>query len=195
MNLVELVLAELGARGLLLGQDPALPSVVGIITGEPLRGSWWTHPQARVIYAAMSALAAHPDVLVVKLLLRKDTLVHRSLWPALLAVVTSREPWQLRGLSAPAKRLIEKIDLGDGPLRATGPPVKELRARLLANAEEVHTDSGRHELLLEAWPAWSARVGCAAMASPERARATLEAAAAALGAPPQALPWRAVRRA
>ena len=80
------VLAALGDQGLLLKQDKLVPSVVGILTGESLRTSWWSHPKARLIFSVLSELADHPDVLFTKLLWQKDTLVHRSLWPALLAV-------------------------------------------------------------------------------------------------------------
>src|SRR5262249_29115982 len=118
------VLTDLAGRGLLLEQDKTLPSVVGILTGEPVRTSWWSHPKARLIFAILSKLADHPDVLFTKLLYRKDTLVHRSLWPALLAVARAREEWQLRGLSRESRRLLEKLDRG-GSVRAVGAPVKE----------------------------------------------------------------------
>src|ERR1700686_1077364 len=110
MTPTEQVLAALTSHGLLLKQDKAIPSVVGILTGESLSTSWWSHPKGRLIFAVLSELGDHPDVLFTKLLHRKDTLVHRSLWPALLTVARSREPWQLRGLSAPATSLLEHID-------------------------------------------------------------------------------------
>jgi hypothetical protein len=189
------VLAALAHHSLLFKQDKTAPSVVGLLTGESLRTSWWSHPRANLIFAVLAYLANHPDVLVTKLLYRKDTLVHRSLWPALLAVACAREPWQLAGLSAPALRLLQRLDRGDGPIRAIGAPVKELEARLLARAHEVHTDSGHHEMELESWPAWSARTGCAALPSLPRARAVLEQATLALGAPLKALPWPAASKA
>src|SRR6266853_616566 len=75
------VLQTLVRFGLLLKQDKHLPSVVTILTGEPLATSWWSHPQSQLIFRVLSALADHPEVLVTKLLLSKDTLVHRTLWP------------------------------------------------------------------------------------------------------------------
>jgi len=186
---VESVFTALTHYGLLLKQDKAVPSVVGILTGESLRTSWWNHPKSHLIFSVLSEMSDHPEVLVTKILHRKDTLVHSSLWPALLAVACSRDPWQVRGLSAPAADLLRRIDRGD-PVRATGSAVKELELRLLAAAHEVHTDSGRHEMVLESWQAWSARVKCKAFAPCARARETLEQAATNLGAPLTALPWR-----
>jgi hypothetical protein len=78
----ERVLDALVRHGLLLKQDKAVPSVVGIITRESLRTSWWSHPQAHLIFSVLSELADHPDVLNTKLLYRKDTLIHRALWPS-----------------------------------------------------------------------------------------------------------------
>jgi hypothetical protein len=189
MLAAEPILVALAHHGLLLKQDKALPSVVGLLTGESLRTSWWSHPKANLIFAVLAHLSNHPDVLVTKLLYRKDTLVHRSLWPALLAVATARKPWQLEGLSPPALSLLQRLDRGDGPIRAIGAPVKQLEARLLAHARDIHTDSGHHEMELESWPTWSARAGTTALPSLPRATAILEHAVSALGAPLKALPW------
>jgi len=191
MLAAEPVLAALAQHGLLLKQDKSLPSVVGLLTGESLRTSWWSHPKANLIFAVLAHLSNHPDVLVTKLLYRKDTLVHRSLWPALLAVATAREPWQLDGLSPSALSLLQRLDRGDGPIRAIGAPVKQLEARLLAHAREIHTDAGHHEMELESWQSWSARSRSTARPSGPQATAILEQAVAALGAPRKSLPWPA----
>jgi hypothetical protein len=160
-----------------------------MLTGESLSTSWWSHPKGRLIFAVLSELGDHPDVLFTKLLQRKDTLVHRSLWPALLTVAQSRAPWQLRGLSAPATSLLERIGRGEGNVRATGAAVKELETRLLAVTREVHTESGRHEMLLEQWEVWAARVRCKPLRSVRHACKVIEEAVAALGAPLKTLPW------
>ena len=195
MRPADRVLAALATNGLLLTQDKTLPSVVGILTGESLRTSWWGHPKAHLIFSVLSELADHPDVLFTKLLYRKDTLVHRTLWPAVLAVGGARGQWQVQGLSADAKRLLQRLDREDGSVRATGSSVKELEARLLATAQEIHTESGRHEMALESWHAWSRRVGCSAIKSVPRARKALEGASLTLGAPFKALPWPVERAA
>ncbi len=183
------VLTALADRGILLKQDKTVPSVVGIITGESVRTSWWSHPKAHLIFAVLSELSEHPYVLFTKLLYRKDTLIHRSLWPAFLAIACTRDPWQLEGLSVQANALLGRIDRGETDVRATGAPIKELEVRLLARAHEIHTESGRHEMVAESWHTWSSRVGCVANQSPPDARRTLEQAVISLGAPLRALPW------
>lgn len=193
MRPVNLVLAALADNGLLLKQDKALPNVVGILTGESLRTSWWSHPKAHVIFSVLSELAEHPDVLVTKLLYRKDTLVHKSLWAAVFTVGSAREQWQVHELSGEAKSLLESLDKGDAVVRAVGAPVKELEARLLVTTQEIHTESGRHEMALESWRSWSRRMECTAIRSVPRARKLLEEAAVKLGAPLKSLPWTAKR--
>jgi hypothetical protein len=188
---VGLVFAALTRHGLLLKQDKSIPNVVGIVTGESLRTSWWSHPKSHLIFAVLTRLADDPRVLFAKLLDRKDTVVHSSLWPALLAVGSAREQWQTKGLSAPAAHVLRRIDRGNTEVRSTGVVAKELQIRLLATAHEVHTDSGRHELLLESWSAWSDRVGCKPIKSSADGRQILEQATVGLGAPLKALPWRA----
>lgn len=189
MSPAEEVFAALVGHGLLLKQDKTVPSVVGLITGESLRTSWWNHPKAHLIFAVLSKLSDHPDVLFTKLLYRKDTLIHRSVWPAFLAIVRTRDSWQLQGLSVDAQALLGRIDRGETEVRTAGPPVKELEVRLLARAHEIHTQSGRHEMVVEPWHTWAAQVGCVAIKSLPDARRALEQAATSLGASLRALPW------
>jgi hypothetical protein len=189
MRPVTRVLLALADKGLLLTQDKTLPNVVGILTGESLRNSWWSHPKAHLIFSVLSELADHPDVLFTKLLYRKGTLVHRSLWPAVLTVGNARDQWQVQGLSVDAKRLLKRLARGGEPIRGAGAAVKELEGRLLATTQEIHTESGRHEMALESWQAWSQRVSCNPMDSDAHARKALEDAAFRLGAPLTSLPW------
>ena len=114
----ETIYARLSDAGLLLVQDKEALNVVGLVAGETLRGSWWSHPKAHEIFAALSSLSEHPDVLFVKLLSGKVTLVHRKLWPALLAVVTEPGAWQVRRLSEPAQWLLASVAESPGALRA-----------------------------------------------------------------------------
>lgn len=189
MQTTQEVLHVLADRGLLFAQDKSLPNVVTLVTGQSLRSSWWSHPRARLIFAILSDLAQHPDVLFTKLLYGKVTLLHRRLWPPFLAVASAREPWQMRGLSPKARRLLRALEAG-GSVQASGADVKELEGHLLAHANEVHAESGRHEIRLEAWRVWSQRVGGNALPSVSQARRTLEEAVRELGAPLTALPWR-----
>jgi hypothetical protein len=188
------ILDALSRSGLLLKQDKSLPNVVTLLTGESLHTSWWSHPKGRLIFAVLSELADHPDVLFTKLLYRKVTLVHRQLWPALLAVASAGEPWQLlHGLSPSARSLLTRVNESKVPVRSSGLAVKELEIRLLVHAEEVHTESGRHETALEPWPAWGHRVGVKPLRSSILGRRRIEKAATAIGVPSSALPWPPVR--
>ncbi len=110
MPRIEMILEQLALRGMLLKQDPSLPSVVGMVTGESLRGSWWSHPHSHEIFSVLNELADHPDVLLTKLVKKKDTLVYRSLWPELMAVGSARAAWQMTGISNQAKTLLDSLE-------------------------------------------------------------------------------------
>jgi hypothetical protein len=184
------VSSVLRAKGLLLQQDKTLPSVVGLITGEALSTSWWGHPKGRTIFAVLSELADRPDVLFTKLLSGKSTLVHRRLWPALFTVGAAREPWQLDRLSLAARRVLRAVD-HETPVRATGAVARQLESRLLVVARQIHTETGRHEIVLQSWRAWAAARKCRRVRSVPAAKKMLELAASRLGATADALPWSA----
>jgi len=63
-----------------------IPSLAEEIAGGPLRGSWWSHPDGRAIFAATRAVRASPDVLVCRLVAGKISFVHARLWPALVRI-------------------------------------------------------------------------------------------------------------
>lgn len=190
-------LAELVERGVLLQADGQLASVLLLVAGEPIRGSWWSHPLAHDIYAVCEGLQDHADVTTAKLVKGKVTYVHRALWPALIAIGRAREEWQLLGLSRLAVDLLERVSASsnvrsDQP-GGLGSAARELESRLLVHVEEVHTEKGSHARSLEAWSAWAARSGVvAAKLSPAAARAALEERASALTTgthPRKLLPW------
>ena len=60
-----------------------VPSVAEAIAGEPIVGSWWSHPKAQTIFDALSSLDDSLDIRCFKLVDHKITFVHRRLWPAL----------------------------------------------------------------------------------------------------------------
>jgi hypothetical protein len=139
----------------------------------------------------------HPDVLMVKLISGKVTYIHRPLWPAIVAIGMSREPWQIDGLSKEAKALLKKTD-SLGKVEASGDAVRELEARLLVNAASLHTESGAHKKELQSWTVWakSVRLGKVKL-TPEEAKAQLESVVARLNQQFGAngtLPWQAKRR-
>ena len=176
--------------GLLLMQDKSVQSVVGIMAGAPLRSSWWSHPRSHEIFRCLSALDDNPDVLVCRLIGGKVTYVAKWLWPPFLALATSREKWQTAGLSAAARGLLKRVEAA-GAARATGDAAREPQERLLVAAEEVHTESGRHEIVLQTWDAWMAarNITPDGLPDPARAREALECAVEAIGARAEALPW------
>lgn len=61
-----------------------VPSLAAAIAGEPIRGSWWSHPRSHEIFELTQTIRARDDVLVCRLVLGRVTFVHRRLWPALV---------------------------------------------------------------------------------------------------------------
>ena len=170
---LESILSRLNDDGLLMLQDPALPSVATLVAGQPVRGSWWAHPRSHAIFRLLGQLAEHPDVLAVKLVSGKVTFLPCRYWPALLAVATAREPWQMDGLSKPAVALLREADFGVSPL-AAGAAAKQLEQRLLVHGQQVHTESGEHRTRLERWQSWAERVSCPARLSAVEGKQRLE---------------------
>lgn len=181
-------LAALRRNGLLLKSDPAFPSVATLVTGEPIRGSWWAHPAAQVIFQTLESLEEHREVLLLKLVAGKDTFVHRKLWPEILAIGSAGDAWQIAGLSEAARALRKKLAKA-GQLEVTGAAAKELELRLLARGEPFHTPTGFHAKRLESWRHWADRVGLdREPLNPQEARATIEALL-----PTAMFPWRKAR--
>jgi hypothetical protein len=163
-------LQTLRRLGLLLETDARLPSVASLIAGEPISGSWWTHPLGEKIFITLGQFADHPDIMFTKLISGKVTLVHRKLWSEILSIGTARAPWQMKGLSKSARKLLQIIDEQDSvrtdqiawPKSATAKPgeaARELERKLLIHGGQFHTETGAHAKLLERWEAWTKRVG------------------------------------
>lgn len=184
------VMEALETSGLLLVQDKQLPNVVTLVTGETMASSWWSHAKGQLIFAVLSRLEEHPDVLFCKLLREKVTLVHRRLWPAFVTIASRGEAWQTAGLSAAAQELLASVAKSTKPIVSSGPAVKELEKRLLVHAHEIHTESGKHAFAIQSWRAWSRRVHVKPLRSLAAARQEIEQAAERLGANASALPWR-----
>jgi len=196
---------ELRRLGLLPFTDPTSPSLVSIVAGAPVSGSWWGHPAGQAIYRVGEALESDPDTLLLRLWRGKQTLVDRRLWPALERVGSARATWQVTGLSAAGRRLLAQVDqaglLRSGRLgsdissRSRGSPLalRDLGERLLVLTRSVHTPSGAHALEAEGWSAWRTRVGSPRYrGSVSSARLQLEEAARQLtpGIDPRPLfPW------
>jgi hypothetical protein len=63
-----------------------VPSLAEAIAGEPIPGSWWSHPRSQEIFQLTRAIRDSEEVLVCRLVEGKITYVHRRLWPALVRV-------------------------------------------------------------------------------------------------------------
>jgi len=61
-----------------------VPSLAEAIAGGPIRGSWWAHPKAHLIFEATRAVRHSRHVLVCRVVQGKVTFVHDSLWSALI---------------------------------------------------------------------------------------------------------------
>ena len=145
------VRSELEKHGLLLVTDSALPSVAGIVVGEPIMGSWWSHPKAQAIYAVVEKLDDREDVLLTTLVLNKQTFVHARFWRDLLSVAMARDPWQMDGLSKDDRTLLQRVE-SQGEIRASRTKT-ELPSRLLVQAKNIHTETGAHAKVLQSWRA------------------------------------------
>ena len=203
-NAFQEVLQALESTGLLLLTDRLLPSVTSMVAGEPVRGSWWSHPRSHQIYAVATRLEDDPDVTTAKLVSGKVTFVHRRLWPSLLAVVRSGEPWQCRGLSAEARSLLASVETrgqlrldswlqGKRDASTSKRAAGELEKRLLVHVDEVHTESGAHSKALESWGQWARRADVDGQLEPVAGRQNLEQALAAMedcSAGSGRLPWQ-----
>ncbi len=61
-----------------------VPSLAIAIAGEPIQGSWWSHPRSHEIFELTQGIRGRDDVLVCRLVNGTVTFVHRRLWPALV---------------------------------------------------------------------------------------------------------------
>jgi hypothetical protein len=108
------VMAALVEHGMLLqsARGP-LPNVAELIAGESIKGSWWGHPQGHAIFNELQMLDESPDVVRLRLVGGKVTLVHRRLWAALVCVADHLAPKQLAALheehtASGAHRVVEQ---------------------------------------------------------------------------------------
>src|SRR5713101_344481 len=158
--------------GILLLQDQELPSIVGLFCGQRVNASWWSLPEAHDIFRCLGSLDSKTAV-ATRLIMRKVTYVHRRLWPALVTLGAAQQPWQTRALPSEARQLLARTARGESPV-AHGATARDLQDRLLVVAHEVHTPSGRHEVRLEQWGSWAARMDVEPLSSAEEARRVFE---------------------
>ena len=142
-------LAFIRKRGVVLesARGP-VPSLAQVIAGEPVRGSWWSHPKSREIFAVTRAVRDSDNVLVCRLIDGKITFVHRRLWPALVRVA-DRLPAvclsQLREVHARSGRHVTtEVPFPLGSVERPGRSSKSLGGR---GARSVRLDRIKEEAL------------------------------------------------
>lgn len=72
-----------------------IPNVPELVVGEPVRGSWWAHPEHDEIFRVLNEAMIPGDVVRTRLVGDKITLFHRRLWPALVRVADRLGPDRL----------------------------------------------------------------------------------------------------
>ena len=199
------VLQTLQKLGFLVESDPILLSVCSLITGEPIRGSWWSHRFAQRIFQVNEQLEDHPDVIITKLISGKVTFVHRSIWSELITIAKARAAWQFQKLSTPAMGLLAQVDAAGCLTSAEavwpqkenvklGDATRELEKKLLIVATQFHSESGAHQKRLQTWEHWTKeRKFKTAKISIEEAKARCEKKLASLNKRFDAdakLPWQ-----
>ena len=151
----------------------------------------------------VDAVAAHPEILTMRLVHDRRTFVHRRAWQDLLTVATARAPWQMDILPPTEADLLDILE-GEGvvaldedlgrDLDAFVPDLgRELVSRLLAkDAGPMRLPSGATVRTVESWTHWASRTDpdLRPLAAIQLAAATerLDEAARALG-PSATLPW------
>lgn len=202
-------MAELAHRGLLLVHDNVFPSLTRLTIGEPIRGSWWAHPLSNDVYMVSQHLQHSGEIAMTKLVSGKETYVHRRLWPHLVAIGIAREAWQLDGLGARAIAMLTEVDRAGSirmdqyrrthPGKETSADARTVALRMLAFADDVHTESGAHARRLTTWRSWANEheVDISSLPSAERARQEFEAIVRDSNAESSAkafLPWQSKPR-
>ena len=93
------VMAVLVEHGMLLqsARGP-IPNVAELVAGDRIKGSWWAHPKSHEIFDALGSLDDSPDVVRLRLVNGKVTLVHRRVWPALARLADRFTTKQLAAL-------------------------------------------------------------------------------------------------
>jgi hypothetical protein len=188
------VLAQLERRELLLQAGNEFASVVELVAGEPVRGSWWAHPRANLIYWVCQDLEADARVTEARLLGGKITHIWHTRWADVTSIAIARAPWQWAGVHSDGRALVERVDAADvrtneldwRHARRLGDVCRLLERRLLVKADEVHTESGRHAKVLHSWTRFWDEHDSGPLPDSESARARLEEL---VGDASTLLPW------
>ena len=141
----------MNARALLRKRGAlTLGELAEAVAGEPISGSWWSHPKGKLIFNVASALEDAKGVLACKLGGRV-TFVDEALFPALYRVVTD-EAFRARASSrvrAVAKRAAR------APVRLSPEEKRALAKTCILHISSEHTDSGAHATFARTWESWA----------------------------------------
>jgi len=119
----------------------AIPSLAEAIAGEPIIGSWWSHPRAQAIFDALSAIDDSDDIRCFKLVDKKITFVHRRFWPALVKLA------QAGILSHDRVESIQQEHMPTGEHRNFTTPFPDwVPEEVAAAAEALTIDDAREQL-------------------------------------------------
>jgi hypothetical protein len=115
---VDDLLPVLAEQGMLLesARGP-IPNGAELAAGEPIRGSWWAHEASHQIYDVLNRVTDSPDVVRLRLINGKITLVHRRVWPALALLETCFPPEALAR--------VDEVHTASGRHRAVSVPFAE----------------------------------------------------------------------
>ena len=128
--------ALIAEHGMLLQSAKGpIPNLAELVVGAPVRGSWWSHPRHDEIFRVLNEAADSPDVVRLRLVRDKVTLVHRRLWPALV---------RLQGALGPVARLaaVEESHTESGAHRSHRVPFPDwVPADVLAAGSSLTDDA------------------------------------------------------
>ena len=132
-------IAFIRQHGIVLESGPGpVPCLAQAIAGETIRGSWWSHPKGRAIFAATRGVRASRSVLVCRLVNNKVTFVHRCRWAALVRVAKLFPQQRLASLreihTDSGRHVIRAVPFPDWvprQVRAQAARLTEAEARLL----------------------------------------------------------------
>ena len=118
-----------------------VPSVAEAIVGEPIVGSWWSHPKGQQIFDALSSIDDDTDIRCFKLVDHKITFVHKRLWPALAKLA------QAGVLDAERVTSIQQEHMPTGEHRNLTMPFPDwVPDDVMASAESLSVDEAREQL-------------------------------------------------
>jgi hypothetical protein len=158
---LRIALRHLAKEKFLLLVDNRQPSFVTLLTGEPIRGSWFSHPRGKVIHNTSNRLAERRELLALKLIDGKYTYVAPAMRDAAYAIAAGGAAWQEKKLTPPARRLLALL-ARKGTVPVTAAIKKDaalLEKLLLCASEEEHTPGGKHVKVLVSWKKLAEKLG------------------------------------